>query len=358
MTSILPLVYPPLVAGLHAGFLGQLQSSLTEETPFLLSSDRQALLELVEYGAPMRHIADELLFSVHRAWADAIEQEHGKTNISVAPFGVSRLFRPIVDERWQHDPLSGQKADPEAIAKQLEDQHPQSRDVLEIRCRSDLFDLHSLFMVHQNLMPYGLYFYGTRGGFTVARIASCTFIESALRYCLGERAIAPCFAGGEIPAATVNQLHLGGFHGVGMPLKKIRMHNRWASPAEYPWHDLFHLIEASIHLPAWKQRAASAFFDVLYNARLTYGVGWVASADDIELLLDLDLDNEESGTLEHVVARVLYNIRAAHGEAAAKKVADQYGKVLKSLKGNKGFRNDPEFVRFKEAVPGLISQSQ
>lgn len=358
MTSLLPSVYPPLVAGLHAGFLGHLRSSLTEETPFLLSKDRQDLLELVEYGAPMRHVADELLFSVVRAWADTKEQEYGKTSIAVAPFGVSRLFRPIVEERWEQVPLSGRKADPEAIEEQLEDQHPQSKDVLEIRCRSDVFDLHSLFMIHQNLMPYGLYFYGTRGGFTVARIASSTFIESALRYCLGERAISPCFAEGEIPAQTVNQLHLGGFHGVGMPLKKVRMHNRWAPPAEYPWHDLFHLIEASIHLPVWKQRAASAFFDVLYNARRTYGVGWVASTDEVEHLLDLDLDNEESGTLEQVIARVLYNIRAAHGDVVTRKLVDQYGRVLKSLKGNKGFRNDPDFVRFKEAVPALISQRE
>ncbi len=329
-----------------------------EETPFLLSNDRQDLLELVEYETPMRHVADELLFSVHRAWAHAKEEEHGKTNISVSPFGISRLFRPIADDPWHHEPLAGRKADLAAIEKQMEDQHPQSKDVLEIRCRSEIFDLHSLFMVHQNLMPYGLYFYGTRGGFTVARVTSCTFIESALGYCLGERALTPCFAEGEIPSATLNQLHLGGFHGLGMPLRKVRMHNRWAPPAEYPWHDLFHLIEASIHLPLWKQRAASAFFDVLYNFRRTYGVGWVASAGDVEHLLDLDLDNEESGTLEQVIARVLYNITAAHGEGAAKRVADQYGRVLKSLKGNKGFRNDPDFVRFKETVDQRTKRSE
>jgi hypothetical protein len=141
-----------------------------------------------------------------------------------------------------------------------------------------------------------------------------------------------------------------------MPLKRTTMHNRWAPPAEYPWHDFFHLIEASIHLPVWKQRAASAFFDVLYNGRRSYGVGWVASSDDVEHLRDLDVDNEESGTLEIIISRVLYNIRMAHGEAAAARLIEQFGRVLKSLKGSKAFRNDPEYVSFRESLPALLSR--
>jgi hypothetical protein len=312
---------------------------------------------MVERDLPARQVADELLFSIHRAWVETKQAAHGKSSVSSASFGVSHLFRPIEEERWSHEPVSGRKADLEPIEEELAREHPQAREVLEIRCHRDFFDLHSLFMIHQNLLPYGLHLYGVRGKFTVARIPSFTLIESALKYCLGDRALSPCFVEGEALPTTLNQLHLEGHHSVGLPLKKIRMHSRLVHPGEFPIHDLFHLIQASVHLPLWKQRAASAFFDVFYNLRMKYNVGWVASEDEVHLLLDLDLDNSDTQRLEHIIQRVLYNVQAAHGEDAAKRIITQYANVLKSLKGNKRFKNEPDFVGFKERLPALTARS-
>jgi hypothetical protein len=347
--------FPRMVVGLQGAFCGHLAADLGT-SPLVHPAYAEGVSELLSQEAPVRQVADALLFAVNRSWADRVAADHGSTSISVQSFKSSRLFRPIADKVWEEEPRYGQKADEKALEEALAGRHEQAREVLEIRCRSDFFDIHSLFMVHQNLLPYGLHLYGLRGGFTIVRIPSFTFIESALKYCLGDQALAPCYVEGEVTPTTMNQLHLEGYHPIGMPLKKVRMHNRFAPPAEYPWHDQFHRIEASAHLPVWKQRAASVLFEVLHAVRRTLVVGWVASQEEVEKLLDLEIFKHEDKPdvdLDHIVRRILYNIRQAHGEGAVEKTIRQYLNALKGMKGHRKLAQDAGFAAFKLRVENM-----
>ncbi|HEX5038313.1 MAG TPA: hypothetical protein VFX30_14245 [bacterium] len=359
MTSPLLLpAYPPLVQGLHAGFLSHLRADLPI-SPYLDASSRGELEGLLDKGAPIREIADELLFSTITGWSQLPGMKEAGVSAR-SHFGVEALFKPMekgnVVFGADDAPPAGRKADAAAIGRGIAHQHLSANRYVEVSYPHGTPGLETYFTVHAELNVYGLYLFAMHGDHAVLRIPSLTFFESALKYCLGRRALTPCFAAGEVEYGIVNQLHKSGFHALGEPLRKLRMHGRLAEPADYTIHDLAHLIHSSIQLTLLEQRTASLFYEsgsALLKGNPKLRQIWTLLSDDFSHLMNLEVGPGDGKSLMEILAKTKRLLVTVYGQESVDTLFDHY-----QAKVDRFFRTDEkkdeslrrELAAFRDAL--------
>ncbi len=356
-------LHAPVSAPRSSGFLGDIP---------ILRHDAESLLHMISNGASERQIADSLLFSLNQGWVQEKRNRYGESSVTVEEYGAERLFQPFSKDAEQM-PTVGRRVDSKAVCEDLKhyyrgnDESFESRvanKVLEIRCRREIFDLISVFMVHVDLVQYGFYLFHHEGDDqTVVRIPSFTLLEAAVKFCLGDQALASCYVPGQILAEKLNLLHKMGFHAVGMPLKETPMHGRQAHPAEWPWHDQYHRIHASLYIPLWEQRASAVFFEALANRKRKYSFAIRVTEEDLRQIVDLDFRDHEMSYLPNIVGRFLQNVREAYGSNEAEEFVPYYLEQLErhvKERKTRGHRiwEMPEYRAFQESVRKMAVQKK
>lgn len=365
MTSPLLLpAYPPLVQGLHAGFLSHLRADLPI-SPYLDASSRGELEGLLDKGAPIREIADELLFSTITGWSQLPGLRDAGVSIR-SNFGVEALFKPMekgnVVFGADDEPPAGRKADAAVIGRGIAHQHLSANRYLEVRYPHGTPGLETYFSIQAEMNIYGLYLYANLGDHVALRIPSLTFFESTLKYCLGRRALTPCFAAGEVEYGVVNQLHKSGFHALGEPLRKLKMHGRLAEPADYTLHDLFHLIHASIQLTLMEQRTASLFYEsgsALLRENSKFRQIWTLLSDDFNHLMNLEVGPGDGKSLMEILAKTKRLLATVYGQGAVDTLFDHYQSKVDRFFKTEAKRDESlreELAAFRDALQKIRNE--
>ncbi len=251
------MAVPPIVTELENNFRDTLARDLPT-TEFLSDSYRAQAQELLDHNAPTSHIANTVFMGLTDDWLTRKRHEFSEADIAVTTFGLNRLQEPFTQ--------AGTPATQELALDQK---------VLELSMLPSAFDLEMLVSTAVALNDKGIHLLEfSLKGRVALRLAAIGTLISQITYVCGEQTPKPCYVVGEIDAQQMNELHLAGYHGVGIPIIKTDVHGRAAHPLIFPLHDLLHLVQAAAYIPLSIQKAAALFYQMTHMVLGNRDIDW------------------------------------------------------------------------------------
>ncbi len=256
------------MACLESAFLAHVSARLGT-APSLDREAQRGVAQLLKHGAPARLVGDSLYLGQVMPLAKT-----GRWNF-VAP---QRLFEPFPEESVGEAPLPGGSLSGkrEEFLRGFDRLDPVARAVLEFEVPAKAVYRNGgelLFVGAYRdyfgpmLSPLGIHVYASEDvcGNPEARVRfrhlSLSALEMGLRIFFGDSAARLCMVRGILTDRQSNALHKAGYHGVGFPLGRLKVHGGRATPRSTVAHDAGHALQWSLRVPAWMRVAAGLLYD-------------------------------------------------------------------------------------------------
>ncbi|HSA58742.1 MAG TPA: hypothetical protein VLJ37_03560 [bacterium] len=262
---------PALVQDLGFSFLAGLRGGLPH-TPYLSEETRQGIDNLLRREAPVRQIGDALMISLASEWAKHQTAVFGSERVSCVWHGAERLFQPLTADA----PAPSFSDFESKKARYLEDfghLDLMARAILEVRFPTEAlagtpFDLlqEDFAYLDDAVRPLGFFpctrlDRGEGQEESVFRFFSLSALELGLYVFLGTSAPRFCLGPGSSSPRKFNDVHKAGYHLVGAPVDRRKVHGVWTPPLSYIWHGICHGAFWATHESPVERLAATLLYE-------------------------------------------------------------------------------------------------